>query len=252
MHVHPPKPLHGWKEFANEIFVIVIGVLIALGFEQVVEDLHWRHKVREGEELLESEAQRNLAMSLQAYVVSPCVDAQIELVRQNLAGPLESRRPLPRYSDKTERYVIRFPAHPVFTSNWQSLIADGTLNHMPRARVSLWGPFYQAAEKNGAVVGEATGLSDPLTVLASPVALTPDERVRLLEKVEQFSVAANRSRGVAMRVVDWYRKLGLAVPAKRIDAFIARSATATFCRAHGLPQADWRNALTETLPPLTI
>jgi len=41
MHIHLPKPLHGWKEFTNEIFVIVVGVLIALGFEQVVEELHW-------------------------------------------------------------------------------------------------------------------------------------------------------------------------------------------------------------------
>ena len=55
MHVHVPKPLHGWKAFFNEIFVIVIGVLIALGFEQVVEELHWRHKVAEGVERLRAE-----------------------------------------------------------------------------------------------------------------------------------------------------------------------------------------------------
>ena len=252
MHVHPPKPLHGWKEFANEIFVIVIGVLIALGFEQVVEDLHWQHKVREGEELLQSEAQRNLAMSLQAYVVAPCIDAQIELVRQNLAEPLESRKPLALITDKAERFVIRQPSHPAYTSNWQSLIADGTLNHMPRKRVSLWGPFYQSAEKNSAVSSEALGLADELMILANPVALTPDERVRLLENAEQLAAVTNRSRSVAMRVVDWSRQLGIEVPEKRIDAFIARSATGTFCRAHGLPLADWRNALTETLPPLTI
>ncbi|MEI6641869.1 MAG: hypothetical protein WCL10_07505 [Novosphingobium sp.] len=252
MHIHPPKPLHGWKEFLNEIVIIVIGVLIALGFEQVVEDLHWQHKVHEGEELLESEAQRNLAMSLQAYVVSPCVDAQIELIRQNLSEPLDSRKPLPRFVDKAERFVIRQPGHPVFTSNWQSLIADGTMNHMPRERVSLWGPFYQAVEKNSEVSTEALGLGDQFAVLANPVVITPDERLRLMEKAEQLAVAANRSRSVAIREVDWYRQLGLEVPDKRIEAFISHSATASFCRSHGLPLADWRKALTETLPPLTI
>ena len=40
MHFHLPKPLHGWREFAGEVGIIVIGVLIALGAEQVVETLH--------------------------------------------------------------------------------------------------------------------------------------------------------------------------------------------------------------------
>jgi len=31
MHFHLPKPLHGWREFAGEVGIIVIGVLIALG-----------------------------------------------------------------------------------------------------------------------------------------------------------------------------------------------------------------------------
>jgi len=31
MHFHLPKPLHGWREFAGEVGIIVIGVLIVLG-----------------------------------------------------------------------------------------------------------------------------------------------------------------------------------------------------------------------------
>ena len=38
MHFHLPKPLHGWREFVGEVGIIVIGVLIALGAQQVVED----------------------------------------------------------------------------------------------------------------------------------------------------------------------------------------------------------------------
>ena len=37
MHFHLPKPLHGWREFWGEVGIIVIGVLIALGAQQVVE-----------------------------------------------------------------------------------------------------------------------------------------------------------------------------------------------------------------------
>ena len=45
MHIHVPKPLHGWREFLGEVGVIVVGVLVALGAEQVVENLHHRSQV---------------------------------------------------------------------------------------------------------------------------------------------------------------------------------------------------------------
>ena len=42
MDIHKPKPWHGRSEFLKEIGTIVIGVLIAIGGEQLVEMLHWR------------------------------------------------------------------------------------------------------------------------------------------------------------------------------------------------------------------
>jgi drug/metabolite transporter (DMT)-like permease len=42
MHFRLPKPLHGWREFAGEVGIIVIGVLIALGAEQFVGKIHQR------------------------------------------------------------------------------------------------------------------------------------------------------------------------------------------------------------------
>jgi hypothetical protein len=52
MHIHLPKPLHGWREFLGEVGVIVIGVLVALGAEQVVENLHHRSQVHEATDKL--------------------------------------------------------------------------------------------------------------------------------------------------------------------------------------------------------
>jgi len=52
MHFHVPKPLHGWREFAGEVRIIVLGVLIALGAEQRVESLHWRAEVRDAKSVI--------------------------------------------------------------------------------------------------------------------------------------------------------------------------------------------------------
>ncbi|HZC38451.1 MAG TPA: hypothetical protein VE221_07230, partial [Sphingomicrobium sp.] len=55
MHLHLPKPLHGWRAFVGEVGIIVIGVLIALGAEQVMETVHGRTELREAEAAMTSE-----------------------------------------------------------------------------------------------------------------------------------------------------------------------------------------------------
>ena len=67
MHIHLPKPIHGWREFCNEVGIIVIGVLLALGAEQVVERLSWRAEVREASEDLHVELQDSLFTSTEWF-----------------------------------------------------------------------------------------------------------------------------------------------------------------------------------------
>jgi hypothetical protein len=47
MYFHLPKPLHGWRAFVGEVGIIMLGVLLALGAEQVVETIHERSEVGE-------------------------------------------------------------------------------------------------------------------------------------------------------------------------------------------------------------
>ena len=67
MHLHLPKPPHGWREFLSEVAVIVVGISIAIGAEQTVEWVHHRSEVHEATEKLRAESIANrdsLAFSL--------------------------------------------------------------------------------------------------------------------------------------------------------------------------------------------
>jgi hypothetical protein len=55
MHVHLPKPLHGWRAFVGEVGIIVVGVLIALGAEQLAEGIHERCELAHLRDALRSE-----------------------------------------------------------------------------------------------------------------------------------------------------------------------------------------------------
>jgi hypothetical protein len=61
MHFHLPKPLHGWRAFAGEVGIIVIGVLIALGAEQLVENIHSQVEVKQTRTALDAELAYDLA-----------------------------------------------------------------------------------------------------------------------------------------------------------------------------------------------
>src|SRR5690348_13077120 len=74
MHFHLPTPLHGWREFAGEVGIIVIGVLIALGAEQMVESWQWRGQAAEARTALRAEIGRdNLPQAYTRLAIAPCL-----------------------------------------------------------------------------------------------------------------------------------------------------------------------------------
>jgi hypothetical protein len=86
MHFHLPKPLHGWREFAGEVGIIVIGVLIALGAEQVVETVHGNAEVRQFRSAVNDELAYDLGSYKQRLMLGTCVRARLAELDQVIAS----------------------------------------------------------------------------------------------------------------------------------------------------------------------
>jgi hypothetical protein len=78
MHIHLPKPLHGWREFIGEVAIIVIGVLIALGLEQVVEHLREGKLSREAQETIRAEIGSDLGQLANRMRTEPCIKRKLD------------------------------------------------------------------------------------------------------------------------------------------------------------------------------
>ncbi len=76
-----PRPFTAGGEFVNEIGVIVVGVLIALSAEQIVEAAHWSHEVEAERQSLAEEAKDNLDSVARRQVQQPCVDRRLAAIR---------------------------------------------------------------------------------------------------------------------------------------------------------------------------
>ena len=59
MDIHPPHPIHTWKDFGVQLVTITAGILIALSLEGVRESLHDRALVREARENIRREITDN-------------------------------------------------------------------------------------------------------------------------------------------------------------------------------------------------
>ena len=99
MHVHLPKPLHGWRALAGEVGIIVLGVLIALASEQIVESLHWRRVLNDYRAALHEEVAHNIATYTYRMSQDRCADARTDELNRWLdswrAGrPLSSHGPI--------------------------------------------------------------------------------------------------------------------------------------------------------------
>ena len=89
MHIHLPKVPHSWREFLKEYAIIVLGVLTALGLEQMVESAHERHLAREAESAIRQELQENIDPAAYRLSQQDCIDKrldQIEALLQHWRG----------------------------------------------------------------------------------------------------------------------------------------------------------------------
>lgn len=127
MHFHVPKPLHGWREFAGEVGIIVIGVLIALGAEQALENWHWKNEVATERQSLRDEATHSLNAIATRERQQACVDSRLReiLTLLQLHGrgePFQIKGDIGRPSRQTAA-----------RGTWQIALAGQALSHMSHA-----------------------------------------------------------------------------------------------------------------------
>lgn len=93
MHFRLPKPLHGWRQFAGEVGIIVVGVLIALGAQQLVSSNHERRAAAEANESIRAEIGTNLADLAKRIRTGSCIQARFQEISRFLDGATKGHAP---------------------------------------------------------------------------------------------------------------------------------------------------------------
>ena len=133
MHIHLPKPPHGWREFLSEIGVVVIGIVIALLGEQSVEAFHRYSEVSGLRADLHDESRQVLAdtqnCQVRTHYESEWVTKRIGQVQ---AAVWQHRVLSPREPNKTP--ICASPDTPI----WRSAKSGGKPNLLNKGEVNAF------------------------------------------------------------------------------------------------------------------
>ncbi|HWE46553.1 MAG TPA: hypothetical protein VG407_11040 [Caulobacteraceae bacterium] len=195
MDIHKPQPFHNWREFTAEIAVIVIGVLIALSAEQVVQAFEWNHKVDRAERAMRTEiAADDGPQVYERLALADCIDASLARVRADVekgASRADVLAAVAQYS---------VPHHSWDSQDYDAAREEGVTLHGLHHDTGWWGLTYaempvldRGAERefqNGAALGAISHTGG---------ALSDEEKGRILLAVETLT-RDNRAMADAARI----------------------------------------------------
>jgi len=140
MHFHLPKPLHGWRAFAGEVGIIVVGVLIALAFGQVVQSIHDRSVAEQARDAIRAEVRENLWWLEFRDSYEPCIDGMLAQLGDVL-DRARAGQPTPLITN------LHFPVYAKITSlRWDANAEAGRTSLFSGNEQRLLGNMYFTTE----------------------------------------------------------------------------------------------------------
>lgn len=117
MHIHLPKPIHGWKQFFNEVAIIVLGIAIALGAEEAIAHWNTERQAERSLDAIRDEVANNLGQVQARLATRDCLDRRLAEVSRFIEAPKDPR---PTWVGRPQMWIFN-------TSSLQAATSYGSL-----------------------------------------------------------------------------------------------------------------------------
>ncbi len=207
MHFHLPKPLHGWREFLGEVGIIVIGVLIALGAEQIVETLHWRAEVRDAKSAIRQDMAQSNRVFAYRVAAHECVARRLDKIGDIIEESAQHKAPA-NVGD-----IFPDIGNALDKNAWETARAGQVLQHFDRKSLGLYGIYYLQLDNVGEFVMKEGDDWEVLRALrGNPNRLAPPDFAGMRVALMHASFENDIIAGIALEELGYSRALGVGVP----------------------------------------
>jgi hypothetical protein len=196
-----PRPLHGWREFIHEIVIVVIGVLLALGGAELIDNLRWKSEVASFRDAIDHELGRDLEIHRRVLAQRPCADRRLAELERFLADASAGRR------DKLLRPVGKPYLQTLFFSVWDNKGGE-VIDHLPLNERTRYGELYDELRNDEKVLLNERDVWRGMAIAEQSEPLDHADRVRmreLLTRAEQFNEVARPNYEYALKLAEALR-----------------------------------------------
>ena len=174
MHLHLPRPMHGWREFAGQVGIIVLGVLIALGAEQVIQTIHSQREVAQFRSAVDLELATTLAAYRYRVDQEPCVKRRLGELRRWLGSSRAGTTLAPAGE------IGRPSLYSFLTSVWKSS-SPNVMNNLPLLTRERYAGLYDFAGLVDGQLDQEAEIWRSLNAFNGASQLSPEDRSKIAD-----------------------------------------------------------------------
>jgi hypothetical protein len=202
---HNPKGIRDWRDFLREIVIIVIGVAIALGAGELVDDWNWRQEVAIVKDSLDDELADTLFAAKERIKIADCQRRTLDRLDQIA-------------DDARGTIAIR---HTPITRNrlwgsaaWDAAVASGAIAHMDHQDRNAYATLFSFVRLFRELNIRQEELWARVAAYRRPRILTEESRARFVETVSELRSLTGTMNLAAVQFVEAAKPLSIPLPSE--------------------------------------
>jgi len=140
--IHPPYgPIHSFKDFFLHLLTVILGILIALSLEGLIEWRHHRSLAEEARSNLTVEIRENRQLLTGGLAAAPDAEQRLKATIETIEAYRKNR------DDRTSKLDWSFGLFPLSATAWSTAASTGTLGYMDYSEVKAYTRAYVLQEE---------------------------------------------------------------------------------------------------------
>ncbi len=199
-HLHVPKPIHGWRQFFNEVAVIAVGIAIALGGEEVVSTWNEHRHAGKSFEAIKDEVEVNLGRMQARIATADCIDRRLDEIAAYVEHPEGKTRP---------SWVGRPQVWAMQTSAVGAARSYGSLTVLPREEQMTISTIYSTMDQFADIEKDEQWAWAELRSVTEDREVTDSDKASLRRAIQRARYAAWLIRTTAEQAIQEAQAIGV-------------------------------------------